>query len=242
MRVLKVHDKGVQVYFLQRLLNKAAKTSGGRLHQIREDGDFGPMETEPAVRAFQSLPGKRLKIDGIVGKNTWAALGLKFEKEHKITLIPQKTDWTCWHAAVSMILEYQGKYMSIVTSPEHMQYYLTSGLDGMDASTQLALELGWYKLNHSPDLWELIEIMKRTPVYVGYDWKQRTQVYEDNEWKTKNIEGAHAVVFGALYSDGQTDGTVIKVYDPEPRMYQLFFNNMITYGASVSPRAFLIPQ
>lgn len=225
MRVLNVHDKGVQVYFLQRLLNKAARSSGGRLHQIREDGDFGSVETEPAVRAFQSIPSKRLKTDGIVGKKTWAALGLKVEIEHKIKLIAQSTDWTCWHASVSMIMGCLGKNLSFVPSNEHMQYYVTSGLNGSDAGTQLALELGWHKLNHSPSLWEFIEIMRRTPIYVSYSWRTALE------------HGAHAVVFGALYSDGQTDGTVIKVYDPEPRMYQEFYNNM-----TITPRDFLIPK
>jgi hypothetical protein len=37
------------------------------------DGDYGPI-TEAAVRAFQSSPDNDLKVDGIVGPNTWREL------------------------------------------------------------------------------------------------------------------------------------------------------------------------
>jgi len=54
--------RGVQVQALQRNL-------GG----LAVDGVFGPKTTE-AVRRFQRANG--LKVDGIVGRQTWAALGL----------------------------------------------------------------------------------------------------------------------------------------------------------------------
>jgi N-acetylmuramoyl-L-alanine amidase len=48
------------VRFLQRKLS------------VDADGIFGPI-TEEAVRRFQA--GKGLTVDGIVGRQTWAALG-----------------------------------------------------------------------------------------------------------------------------------------------------------------------
>jgi hypothetical protein len=235
MRVLQIQTKGVQVYFLQRLLNKAAKSSGGHMHQIVEDGIFGSRETEPAVRAFQAHSlSPRLKVDGIVGSHTWAALGQKVEIDHKIHLKGQTSNWSCWQAAATMISEARGRQLSIETSTEHMQYYLSSGLNGDDAATQLANELGWQRLNHSPGLWELIEIMRMTPVYVS--------------GILTATGGAHAVVFGGLFSDGQPDGTVIKVYNPSPAgfglIHQFFYDCMVSplSGSPFIPRGFLVPN
>jgi hypothetical protein len=59
--VLKMGDTGEEVKTLQSAL------------KITADGDFGPT-TKAAVVAFQSKHG--LYADGIVGKNTWARLGV----------------------------------------------------------------------------------------------------------------------------------------------------------------------
>lgn len=64
-RLLKKGRKGDDVKALQMLLNKAGD-------DLKEDGLFGS-KTYAAVRAFQKL--KRLKVDGIVGKQTISALG-----------------------------------------------------------------------------------------------------------------------------------------------------------------------
>ncbi|KAK6020177.1 peptidoglycan binding domain protein [Ostertagia ostertagi] len=57
-------DKGPAVATLQTLLNAAGQTIG-------VDRDFGD-RTHDAVLSFQS--GRRLLADGVVGRNTWAAL------------------------------------------------------------------------------------------------------------------------------------------------------------------------
>lgn len=49
----------------------AAVREAQRLLGVTQDGDFGPI-TERAARAFQSRAG--LKVDGIIGARTWAAL------------------------------------------------------------------------------------------------------------------------------------------------------------------------
>lgn len=60
-KVLKKGSKGEWVERVQKAL------------QIHVDGDFGP-QTEAAVTAFQEANG--LTRDGIVGRNTYRALGL----------------------------------------------------------------------------------------------------------------------------------------------------------------------
>lgn len=65
MKTLKNGSKGTQVKVLQYLLNQQSYAAG------KEDGIFGA-NTLAAVKAFQKAKG--LTVDGIVGKNTWAAL------------------------------------------------------------------------------------------------------------------------------------------------------------------------
>ena len=61
MEVLKKGSKGESVRTLQEFL------------KITVDGDFGS-KTESAVKAFQKKTG--LTVDGVVGKNTWAVMGI----------------------------------------------------------------------------------------------------------------------------------------------------------------------
>jgi flagellar protein FlgJ len=70
MVVLKLHDRGDEVRKLQTLLNSTLKPSPN----LTADGIFG-LRTDQAVKQFQIIKG--LKPDGIVGSNTWAALGQK---------------------------------------------------------------------------------------------------------------------------------------------------------------------
>lgn len=66
MITLKIGNKGTEVKTLQTLLNKNG-------YALTIDGDFGS-KTDTAVRDFQKK--KSLPADGVVGSNTWAALGV----------------------------------------------------------------------------------------------------------------------------------------------------------------------
>jgi uncharacterized protein (TIGR02594 family) len=70
MSSLRRGDKGPAVAKLQRLLNASLIPSP----RLKEDGDFGNKTHEAVVR-FQGQ--KSLKPDGIVGPQTWTALGQK---------------------------------------------------------------------------------------------------------------------------------------------------------------------
>jgi hypothetical protein len=63
---LRSGSKGSNVKYLQGLLNKYVSPA------LVVDGDFGPL-TQQAVRKFQTA--RHLLIDGIVGPQTWGALG-----------------------------------------------------------------------------------------------------------------------------------------------------------------------
>lgn len=67
MQVLKKGDNGAAVVTLQKGLTAAGFSTIA-------DGSFGPV-TEANVKAFQTA--KTLTIDGVVGAQTWAALGIQ---------------------------------------------------------------------------------------------------------------------------------------------------------------------
>jgi hypothetical protein len=69
MRMLRRGDRGEDVKALQKALNERGFHSGP------VDGDFGPL-TQAAVKAFQKQAG--ITVDGIVGAETWGALGGSF--------------------------------------------------------------------------------------------------------------------------------------------------------------------
>jgi hypothetical protein len=231
VRTLRNFSQGIEVWLLQRYLNRWVTRTNGRLRPVNEDGRFGN-QSEAAVRRFQAQTTRpRLAEDGVVGPRTWAALGLNVEIDHPVRLIPQNSSWSCWNAAITMISETRGVRQSIMTGPDHMQYYLTSGMSGVAADQALARELGWRVLDHSPELQELISILRRTPIYVG----------------GRLTASSHAVVFGGLFSDGTPDGTMIKVYNPAPLgkglihpMWYLQWVSPIS-GSSFVPFSFLVP-
>jgi peptidoglycan hydrolase-like protein with peptidoglycan-binding domain len=67
--LVKKGDEGSLVFAIQGLL-------GTMFHDLKADGKFGP-QTDSAVREFQKK--MKLKVDGIVGKNTWGKMtGLFF--------------------------------------------------------------------------------------------------------------------------------------------------------------------
>ena len=72
MRILLAKgSQGTKVKELQMKLNKILGTA------LATDGDFG-IATDQAIRQFQAEYG--LKVDGIVGNYTWAAIDLESSK------------------------------------------------------------------------------------------------------------------------------------------------------------------
>ena len=69
--VLRQGDRGIAVRTIQYYLNFIGQFNGSLNIDIAEDGVFGPA-TKRAVEAFQRYYG--LKVDGIVGRNTWNAV------------------------------------------------------------------------------------------------------------------------------------------------------------------------
>ncbi len=216
MDVLRQGSRGFKVEFLQRLLNKAATRERAGGTPLRVDGIFGPL-TDAAVRAFQGRH-RPLVVDGIAGPQTWNALALRSEGEHaRVILFGQPTGTSCWSAAATMILGNQS------VAPGSATLGPGGGLSGTMADHEaFARGLGWRMLNHSPGVQEMVDLVRRTPVWIragGANW-------------------AHAVVLSAVYSDGDPrgDGTMFRIHDPWPigtgRIYGSFSDPIMMFDAS----------
>ncbi|HTI26851.1 MAG TPA: GH25 family lysozyme [Kutzneria sp.] len=120
---------GADVEEAQCELNLATKPS--RYTPIAADGTFGP-GTEARVRVFQQCAG--LGVDGVVGPNTWAALGTWATHVHKCSTTGTATTAqavVCGHSTAQPTLK-QG----------------ASGVDVLEAQCRLnlAMEPGHYPL------------------------------------------------------------------------------------------------
>ena len=209
MRTMRRGSHGFDVEFMQRLLVRADTREHADYPYFGSDGRFDG-ETDRAVRAFQRRhPG--LVVDGVVGPQTWSALGLRSQREHPIQRYGQPTGMTCWSASATMIL---GSNRSI--GPGDAALGPTGGLNEEFANIEaFARHLGWRMPDHTPDVGGLVSLLMRTPLWIG----------------VQHASGRHAVVLSGVYSDGDPSGqgTMVRIHDPWP------VGHGAVYGSFVSP-------
>jgi hypothetical protein len=224
MRNLTQGDRGADVMFLQRMLNKR-----GASPRLGEDGDFGP-RTRDAVIAFQRNPANRIAApaNGIADGRLWPRLGLAVEHVQSITLVGQPTNMTCWSAAATMML---GSNMSVGSGSAQTGTAgdLSMPIDNIE--TFLG-GLGWRLINNmsAPPVDTFASGLSRGPLWVGF---------EGGHFR-------HAVVISAIWSDNTDDGTVMRVHDPWPvgsgTIYGTPYVNRRIWLRSVRPAAQAIVQ
>jgi Papain-like cysteine protease AvrRpt2/Putative peptidoglycan binding domain len=194
VRVLQLDANGIEVMFLQRLLNKH-----GADPYVREDADFGP-RTMTALRAFQRANSIGAAERDRVGAATWRALGAVTEIRHTIRGFAQPTDTSCWSAAATMML---GTNQSVGNGRARLtaRGEMNNRVEDIDAFVRAQ---GWHLLNScsAPPASLLMSAMHRGPAWVGFI----------------GSHFGHAVVFAGMLSDDATDGTgtVFIVNDPWP--------------------------
>jgi hypothetical protein len=228
MQVLRRGSSGLQVKFLQRLLNKAESQAGISGTTLAEDGGFGTF-TENALHKFQ-LRTPWLAADKTVGPQTWKALGLQKAVEHNwVRMVPQTPvkAGTCWSAAASMIKGPLSVGSQGVPTDD----------DGMSADPDslrtFAQGLGWDYLEYTPTLNTLINLVSRTPIWLAVAFKYSGRFAPD-AW-------GHVVVPSAVYTDGDPsgDGTLFRMHDPYPRgkgrIFGTFANPICLLGALDNP-------
>lgn len=209
MRTLRRGSHGHDVEYMQRLLVRADTREHADLPYYGSDGRFDG-ECERAVRAFQRRhPG--LVVDGVVGPQTWTALGLRQQREHPIRLYGQPDGMSCWSAAATMIL---GNTMSVGTGEASLgtDRGLRADHDNLDT---FARGLGWRMPNRSLGVQELVGLLLASPLWIG----------------VRHDSGRHAVVLSGVYSDGDPSGqgTMVRIHDPWPP------RRGAVYGSFASP-------
>jgi Putative peptidoglycan binding domain/Papain-like cysteine protease AvrRpt2 len=199
MEVLQRGTRSIQVPLLQRLLNKAARSS-----IVKEDGIFGHA-TATAVTNFQKQ--QRIPHNGIVDPTTWERLGIKHDITQNVWLVPQSTTMTCWSAAATMVL---GSNRSV--GPAGASLSAGGGLLPNPTNVQTFANALGLRMFY-PQSWAvqgLVDLLRRGPA-----------------WATGGIPGGqagqmalHAIVLSALWSDGDGDGsgTMIRIHDPWQRI------------------------
>lgn len=178
-----------QVKLAQRLVNSGISPRP----KLSEDGIFG-LKTVAAVKQYQT--SRRLRSDGIVGRNTWRSLGVTIDISQRVILYGQPTNMTCWSAAATMLL---GSNMSV--GPGSANTGPRGGLLPSFSNVQSFADSYGLRMN-APQCWTtqgVANLLRRGPVWVA-GW----------------VPTGHAVVYGGIHGDGAPDGTLIVVYDPWP--------------------------
>jgi len=223
MRAISFGRRGAEVLFLQRLLNKH-----GASPAVVEDGIFGSL-TKTAVMAYQSA-NTILPANGVANVSTWRRLGATISYQHQLRLVGQPNGITCWSAASTMML---GSNRSI--GRNRSTIVPGGGLDmGINNIEGFVRDLGWRLINRqsSPSSLVLIAALARGPIWIALHHPITD----------------HAVVFNAVYSDGDSsdDGTVFSVYDPYPprfgTIYGTTYINRQVILSSVAARPHVMIQ
>ena len=210
MQTLKQGSTGSSVTLLQRLLNLK---QGNKI--LDEDGEFG-QKTTGEVKSFQVR--NWLKPDGIVGAESWRALGLEIEIDHRVTLFPQPNNMTCWSAAATML------FGNLSVGAGRAAVSPSGGLASAHSNiSEFARDLGLTM--HAPMTWAVegfAALLRRGPLWVGGVQPLGSP---------KAMQAGHVVVVGAMWGNGEADGTMLQIYDPWPvgkgSIYGTFYGERI---------------
>jgi hypothetical protein len=200
MQTLRQGSRYGHVPLLQRLLNDFFVRDHS-VPALDEDGVFGH-RVDAQVRLVQgrmrNAAGLPLVVDGVVGRETWRALGLATEINWPMPRIGQSTDMSCWSVAQGLAT---GRLTS--TQPVAARLGATGGLltelSNLDA---YAAECRMRLLPSVPTMIEgLLAHLRRGPVILIGDWTGG---------------GQHAVVISGYFRGASDYATMIQIHNPLP--------------------------
>lgn len=204
--LLQLHSRGAEVVRLQTLLNSRVVPSP----KLATDGVFGP-RTRAAVERFQRASW--LSEDGRVGPCTWSALERRdrYLVLHQLTLVPQWTASTCWHAALTMLLGHSVQVPSFVDASPVDGLENDSGLLGARNTATLAAVFGL----------TLVHAQSLLPAVLAQLARVHGLLMMDLLWSAAGyLSGAgspgHMVIVAGVRGDGTAEGTTLRIYDPWP--------------------------
>jgi peptidoglycan hydrolase-like protein with peptidoglycan-binding domain len=199
METLRRGARGFQVQLLQRLLNCRLIPRPG----LVEDQVFGPL-TEAAIRRFQGQ-ARGLAVDGVVGPNTWRALGITIDIDHRVRHIQQSAPQNCWSAAMTMATG--GTFSA---GPGAGSTYIFGRRAGSLREDQENVQrfAGSYGFTPSSP--------QSRPLATFADWIRRSPLILLGEHGT-NPDGTvrrHALVISGMVGDGDPERTFFLIHDP----------------------------
>lgn len=199
MQVLRRGSRDAAVLVLQRLLNRQFDSTPG-FPGLVEDANFGA-QTESYLRQFQgrarNRAGQPLVVDGVVGGQTWAALGLTDEVLWPLPRIGQNTGMSCWVVSRGLAT---GDMTSATTAAQlGTTHGLLPNLANLEA---FAAECRMRLLPQTPaDIADIVPHVRRGPVMLGGYWGDRTM---------------HMVVVSGFVAASGLNETLLRIHDPAP--------------------------
>jgi Putative peptidoglycan binding domain len=205
MQTLKLGSTGPAVGLLRRLLNQnvvprpnlpEVNLFGAHYNGAMARIDFGP-HMDAAVKKFQT--SKKLPPNGVVDAPTWKALGLTLDIDKNVKPASQPTNDTCYAAAATMVLGSEGS---------------KSFTPGATPAGQASDDY-WARSFASQFGWSLEYGMTPMPVALA-NYLQRGAFWMAGNLPFPSGPSYHAVVIGSIWGTGDSDSTMLLVYDPWP--------------------------
>jgi hypothetical protein len=224
-----------------------------------------------AVLLFQKAAGFTGKdVDGIIGNQTWGALGVQLAITYPIQMVPQPKPHTCFECSGKMVQNGKAvtlgktKRVGVETSsgklvevgadgkrrpidrnadPDVLKLFAKGGLwMGEDAGSLDEHNLKLFaRRNGWQSYWPPVEFEKLA------EWMASAPVLAGGflVQPGQTDYPGHAVVIGAIWTDWTEEGTLIKIFDPFPvgkgRIYATRPSNLVIAGRQFRPEIFYVP-
>lgn len=225
MREIGPGSRGLDVTLAQRLLNRRM---GGGTMGLDETGEYGER-----MRRVLAEFHKRERITterDVIGAHTWSALGLGFDVNHGLPLIPLIEDEGAWAAAAAMAagLPSVVGFEEIVPPPG----VDLGGFRSLRALESLAGRFFWSVSPAPRSTGELLSLCQGRPAWLA---------------GTTETGRGHGVTIAGAMGDGSDDATYLLVNDPLP--YGIGWAGYVTYrggtfetgGGQFTPAALVVP-
>ncbi len=208
MAILRQGSRGAAVREVQELLNR--RLGGGT--RLTPDGEFGA-RTRAAVLRFQQESW--LIADGEVGPCTLNALkgSERYAYLHRVRLVPQWTQTTCWSAATAMLTGQQACMAAgPATATQEVGLLNDSELDDPANMRRFA---AYHRLTLVPGAtWlpdGLANFLSRGPIMINTLW-------DVAGYASRAGSPGHMRVVAGIRGDGTPQATTLRIYDPWPPM------------------------